>query len=390
MESPVVAIINNSCPPYRLALHRRFVREIQQIKFYSLLSHEKSDVAYAFREMEEINPVSFGEGESSATQAVGRNVRHEWQKGGRIIQWLKEHNTRAVVIGGYNDAGRLRIIRWCRRNNIPCMLQADSNIRGDTTSGVRGIIKRIVVGKVVRSCKAILPCGSMGRDYFIKYGARREDIFFVPYEPDYAMILNLPQSAIDAARQRFSLRDGRRRMVYSGRLIGVKRVDLLIDAFSAIASQRPEWDLLIVGDGPLRKELEARVPAGLHDRVQWTGFLDDQPAISAIYRQSDLLVLPSDHEPWAVVLNEAAAAGMAIIASDVVGAAAELVRDGANGRIFRKGDLAHLTQCLLDVTDPARIDGLKKSSRQVLTDWQKDGDPVKGMRAALKHVGVIP
>jgi glycosyltransferase involved in cell wall biosynthesis len=200
---------------------------------------------------------------------------------------------------------------------------------------------------------------------------------------------------VETARQRFGLAAGRRRIVYSGRLADVKRVDLLVDAFATVAGDRPDWDLLVVGDGPLREALAGRIPPALRGRVTWTGFLDDQETISALYKSCDVLVLPSEYEPWAVVINEAAAAGLAIVASDVVGAAAELVRDGVNGRTFPAGDGAALTAALRDVTAPDvtapdRADAMKAASAAVLADWRRRGDPVEGLRAALTYFHVLP
>ena len=102
------------------------------------------------------------------------------------------------------------------------------------------------------------------------------------------------------------------------------------------------------------------------------------------------LALPSDVEPWAVVINEAAAAGLASIASDVVGAAAELVRDGVNGRVFPAGDRSALIVALRDVTDPANADRMKAASALVLADWRRRADPVAGLRGALQSTGVLP
>jgi glycosyltransferase involved in cell wall biosynthesis len=147
--------------------------------------------------------------------------------------------------------------------------------------------------------------------------------------------------------------------------------------------------LVIIGDGVLSNELKARVPAALQWRVTWTGFIGDQARISAIYRASDVLICPSDYEPWAVVINEAAAAGLAIVASSVVGAAAELVKDGINGRLFPAGDLRALTECLRDVTSAGSINWLRAGSADVLADWQRRGDPVEGIRRALRFAGVI-
>ena len=62
------------------------------------------------------------------------------------------------------------------------------------------------------------------------------------------------------------------------------------------------------------------MPEALRSRVVWTGFLDHgEPAF--VYHSADVLVLPSDREPWALVIQEAMAAGLTVVASDVVGAA---------------------------------------------------------------------
>jgi glycosyltransferase involved in cell wall biosynthesis len=387
-DRPGVAIISNSQTPYRLHLHQRIVAEMPGIKLWSLYTHEKSNATWEFVAPAEIGPVLFGKGESSDDQDRLQGVFKEWWRGGKIIRWIKEHDIRFVVMMGYNDLGRMRLIRWLRLRRIPCFLFGDSNIHGDTAGGIKAIIKKIVVGWAVRSCSGVLTCGTLGQAYFAKYGAQRNRMFFFPYEPDYELVQKLSAEKIEETRKRFQLDASRRRIVYSGRFIPVKRVDLLIDAFLAIAERRPEWDLVLIGDGPLRQSLQAKVPAELTGRFIWTGFMDDQATISAIYRASDVLVLPSDYEPWALVINEAAAAGLAIVSSSVVGAAAELVQDGVNGRLFPRGDLAKLTESLLDVTEAGKIDKLKAGSKSILELWRKRGDPVQGLREAMDAVQI--
>jgi glycosyltransferase involved in cell wall biosynthesis len=386
---PAIAIISNSQTPYRLALHRRIARELTCVRLFSVYTHETSNSTWKFEAPSEIGPVLFGKGESCEDQDKLSRLPREWRRGGKIIAWLKQNDVKFVLVMGYNDVGRLRIIRWCRRHRVPCFLFGDSNIHGDTRSGSKAFAKQLVVSRIVRSCSGVFSCGSLGRDYFIKYGARPERIFYFPYEPDYKLIQSLPYKAVADVRQRFVLPPDRRRMVYSGRLVEVKRVDLLFAAFIAIANDRPQWDLVVVGDGSDREKLQAMVPLNLAHRFIWVGFIDDQAVVSAIYRASDVLVLPSDFEPWALVINEAAAAGMAIVSSTVVGAAAELVRDGVNGKLFAPGNLSELSKAILEVTDPAVIDRLKAGSEGVLADWRRRGDPVDGLLAALKSTGVV-
>ncbi len=389
MNPVPIAIVSNSHAPYRLHVHQRIVREIPEIKLSSLYTHETANAPWKFDEAADIGAVQFGKGEGTDHQSDLSGIPREWKRGGKIIDWMTENKIRFVAIMGYNDAGRVRIIRHCKKNNIPCWLWGDSNILGDRATGAKRIIKSLVVRKIVRSCAGIFCCGRLGREYFLKYGAKPDRILDFPVEPNYELIQKLPPIQIEQTRQRFNLPADRRRLVFSGRLATVKRADLLIDAFARIAAQRANWDLLLIGDGPLKQELQSRVPPDLMGRVFWTGFIDDQTTVSALYRCGDVLVLPSDYEPWALVINEAAAAGMAIVASDVVGAAAELVRDNVNGRLFPHGNLAALTNCLLDVTDPANINQMKSASAPVLADWRSRGDPVAGFRQALVLSGVI-
>lgn len=385
-----IALINNSQTPYRLAFHRRLARELDGVRIHSVFTHDVSSFAWTIENPEEINPIIFGPGEPAINQSRPSYALHELEKAGRIIAWMQATGIRAVVLGGYNDPGYLRIMRWCRRNQVPCLLFGDSNIRDDAVTGWRRIVKNTLLAYVIRSCAAFLACGSLGRAYYERYGAPADKIFYTPYEPDYALIQELSPALLDDVCRGRGLARGRRRIVFSGRLIPVKRVDLLIAAFTEIAEERPEWDLLIIGDGPQRKALESLVPSRLTNRVIWIGFLADQREISALYRISDVLALPSRKEPWALVVNEAAAAGMAIVCSDVVGAGAELVKDDVNGFVFPvSATPADVAKCLRTVTAPDRIDSYKRSSPDVLGAWRVAADPVDGLRHALRAVGVL-
>jgi glycosyltransferase involved in cell wall biosynthesis len=381
-----LAIVSNCLTPYRIAAHLRVVRELTAVHTWSLFTHEQGDAAWKLTAPDEINPVMFGPGEPVSGQPMLKNALKEWRRAGRIIRWLKDHQINVVAMMGYNDLGRVRIMRWCRRSRVPCLLCGDSNIRGDRVAGIKRLIKRMVVIPIVRGVDGILVCGSLGKDYFERYGGSRDRMFYFPYEPDYSLLQNVAPEAIDTAKMRLGMADQRRRFVYAGRLVPVKRVDLVIDAFARIAQQRPQWDLVIIGDGPLRKALRDRVPPELASRVIWAGFVGDPASMAAVYRACDVLVLASDNEPWAVVVNEATAAGLAVVCSDVVGAAAELVRDGVNGYLFPAGDLARLQAALLSASDETRIDGLKGQSSTVLMDWRRKADPVEGLATAIRAV----
>lgn len=385
----ILATIINAMTPYTLHLLRRIVSEIPEIELWNHCTHETSTSPWRITQTDPINSVLWGAGTTTYSQEQVLSQFDEFKKGGRIIQWFKERDVAAVVLHGYNDMGRLRILRWCHRHGVPVLLFGDSNILCDATTGTKARLKQAILPRILKRFSGVLVCGRLGVEYYVKYGTPRERIFLYPYEPDYELVRNIQPQTIQSASEKFSLPPDRRRLVFSGRLAPKKRPDLLLSAFERIADHRPQWDLLIIGDGPLRQQLQAQLPQRLSDRVRWTGFLDDQSLVAALYRLCDVLVLPSDYEPWALVVNEAVAAGLAVVASHVVGAAAELVRDGVNGRIFRRGDLDHLTECLMDVTDPQRIDALKSASADALSDWRSRADPIQGLRKALQYCGVL-
>jgi glycosyltransferase involved in cell wall biosynthesis len=382
-----LVIVANEQTPYRIHLHRRIALELAELRLSSLFTHEPTDGPRPYRHIDEIGPVLFGRGERASHQDRLWNQWREWRKGGRIIRWLAQRQVAAVVVFGYNDFGRVRLLRWCHRRGIPAFLWGDSNILGDNNSRLVRL-KRAVLPHVLGWCSGAFCCGRLGRQYFLRYGVPPERIYQMPYEADYDAIRGVPLEKVQQVRNRYGLVSERRRLLYVGRLVPAKRVDLLIRAFAAIAAQRPNWDLVIAGDGPLRETLQALVPGPLRTRVTWTGFLPEPADVAALYAGCDVLVLPSDYEPWGVVVAEACTR-LAIVASSVVGAAAELVQDGLNGRIFPAGELPQLAGALLEVTSADRIDAMKAASPRLLESWRRTADPVAGLRRALEDVGAL-
>lgn len=386
---PALAIVTHVLTPYRVAVHQRIVRELPQLKLYTVVTHDAADQPWSL-DAGDIGVVKFAApGEKVDDVRPLRYARAHYAKARRIADWARSAGVRAMVVNGYSDVTRLALMSWANRAGVPVFLASDSNARGDLATGMKRTVKNALLRWVIRKCAGILPFGSLGAEYFASRGADRARIFYFPAEPDYELIRQLPGQKLEEARARLGLDPKRRRLVTCGRMIGIKRVDLAIDGFAAIAARRPEWDLVVIGDGPLKAELQARVPAAVRDRVKWAGFVGDQSVISAVYRASDVLLHVADYEPWGLVINESVAAGMAVVSTDVVGATAELVRDGENGRVVPAGDLEALTGALLDVTDPARINRYKSASAARLADWRRKGDPVDGLRRALQSVGVL-
>lgn len=294
-----------------------------------------------------------------------------------------------VLLIGYRDPCRLRVMRWCRRSGVPVFAWSDINSRGSTETGWRARTKRQYVQWIDRQLNAWLVCGSVGQDYLGRFGIACERVFLSPCEPDYAQIDAIGDGQIQSARSRFTLSSSRRRLVCSGRFVPTKRFDLVIRAFCKIADALPEWDLVVAGDGAEGATLRAMVPDRLANRLIFTGFIADPDDVWAVYKACDVLVHLADHEPWGLIVNEAAACGLAIVCTDVVGAAVELVRDGFNGRIVKRDDVPQAVSALMDVTDPAKLDAFKVNSKTMLDAWRAKADPIEGFKQALTFAGVL-
>lgn len=384
-----LAIVSTVAAPYRVSQHLRIVRELgDEVELWSLVLFEHDWQPWDYELPPEIRPIVFGKGQYGSEK--NRYPFREWRKIGRVIRCLQENNIDMVITTGVSNPASLRLIRWCHRHNIPNFLFADANALGDKAGGIRRLIKNRYMKWVMKWITGLMPCGTRGKQYFERYGGNNKPCFFMPHEPDYGRIFQVSPEVRQATQVKFGLRPDRKRIVFSGRLAAVKGIDTLIDAFVEIAAKRPDWDLLIIGGGQLEQQLRERVPEALADRVVWAGFVNDRDELSALYTCAHVFVLPSRFEPWAVVVCEAAAAGLAMITSNMVGAGAELCREGVNGGIFPAGDVARLVELLLQITeDPARLQEMRTATLRVLDAWRRRGDPVQGVRLAMAHVGLL-
>lgn len=144
-----------------------------------------------------------------------------------------------------------------------------------------------------------------------------------------------------ALRRELGIADGEVAGVFVGRLIGLKRVDLLIRAWVGSGASL-KGPLFIVGDGPDRDELTAIANELAPDRIH---FLGPRDAPEQVLRGCDLFVLPSQREGQSVALLEAMACGLVPVVSDLEPNTA-VVEHGVNGFVFATDDLAELERTL--------------------------------------------
>jgi len=128
--------------------------------------------------------------------------------------------------------------------------------------------------------------------------------------------------------------------------------------------------LLIAGEGPLRAELEKNAASlGVSSRVRFLGFVN-QSQLPAVYTASDLMVLPSEFEPFGAVVNEAMCCGCVPVASDSCGAARDLVAPVSADLVFPCGDIEALAKILRDTSsNRTRLQALARAALAHIQTW---------------------
>jgi len=155
-------------------------------------------------------------------------------------------------------------------------------------------------------------------------------------------------------RQELSLADDCPVIGIVARLDPIKNHRCLFEAFQQVKETLPELQLLVVGDGPERKALEAVSGEGVR-------FLGNRGDVADIYRTLDLFVLPSDNEGISNTVLEAMATGLPVIAGQT-GGNPELIDDGVSGTLFATGNTAELEDAIsayLNSRKMARDHGIK-------------------------------
>ena len=177
---------------------------------------------------------------------------------------------------------------------------------------------------------------------------------------------------------------GERSFLFVGRMVPKKNLHTLIRAYGLYRSARGDLarGLVLVGDGPLRAEVGAQIAAlGLRDHVTLTGFLDP-PAVARAMNSALCLVTPSNEEQWGLVINEALAFDLPVVASTVVGATETLVRNGVNGFLVEADNAEGLAFMLGLVDDDEQLWRRLRDGARAMADR---GDIARFVEGACEH-----
>jgi glycosyltransferase involved in cell wall biosynthesis len=271
--------------------------------------------------------------EGARIPGLRRLLRHDYPFTPGLAGALRRAQPEVVVVSGWSTFASQRALVWCRTHRVPYILLVESHDLGPR-SGWRRAVKGAVVPRLIRGAASILVVGTAARESVIARGALPERV-------------RVFANTIDVSRW-------------------IERAERLP------ASEDEEVVVLSVGRAVPEKGFDVLAAACERAGVRLetvSGGLDEE-ALARRYVDADMFALLSRHEPWGVVVNEAAASGLPLVLSDRVGAAYDLLRDGQNGFLVPADDVDAAAAAIRKLADHAELRRrMGERSRELVSAW---------------------
>jgi glycosyltransferase involved in cell wall biosynthesis len=251
----------------------------------------------------------------------------------------------AVVVHGWRTAMMWQAAARCVLGRIPYLLRAETPAWSvpNVTQGPHSLRKRIrdiAVRSLIARASRLLALGAANERFYLRMGSDSAKIARVPYVVDNAAVAAAAHQGgrrRKATRERLGIGVHDVVLVGAGKLMPRKRP---LDVVRAMAALPGKVHLVWIGSGSVEAEMRGEAERlHLSDRVHLAGFLPSPEAWSML-GMADLFVCPSEAEPWGLVINEAVAAGLPVLASDQCGAAENLLVPDRTGEIVATGNVS--------------------------------------------------
>ena len=287
------------------------------------------------------------------------------------IQAIDSYNPDVILVYGWAWHSHLKIIRHYSKKKI-IWFRGDSTLL-DVPGGIKKIIRGLFLRWVYKHVDTALYVGERNKEYFQRFGLTPEQLIYAPHSVDNSRFSADHASAAATIRNRLGIPPSGIVILFAGKLEPKKDPFTLLAAFEAIEDQNAF--LIFAGNGILEGELKALAQKSRKQRSIFFLDFQNQSSMPALYQACDIFCLPSagPGETWGLAVNEAMAAGKAVVVSDKVGCAENLVKEGVNGSIFPHRNKSELASKLQDLTrNPQRLRDFGAASQNIIENWSFD------------------
>ncbi len=300
------------------------------------------------------------------------------RSGGFDALWLHGHNLAAyhVALAAAKSVGS------------PVLMRGETHL-GLATTPWKARLRRPLLGTFYKSCDGFLAIGSANRAYYLAMGVPAEKISLMPYTVDndrFTSISGMTPDERSEARAKLGISGDRPAVLYASKFMRRKHPDDVIRAAQRLAGEGLAFDLVMVGSGEMEGELRSLVAAGGPVGTVFPGFVNQQD-LPRVLGACDVFVLPSEDEPWGLIVNEAMCAGLPIVVANEVGCVPDLLREGENGHSFAARDIDGLASALRPIiADGDKRRAMSHRSREIIGGWSYQ-QCLEGLREQLAAIG---
>ena len=307
-----------------------------------------------------------------------------------LISELRQFHPHALWVHGHAYFTYILGILAANLLGIPVFMRCETHLLLNRSAVKQSLRQPLMALLYRRLCARCLAIGSRNREFYSSFGVPAQHIFDVPYVVDNDFFLSRASACRpqrEAIRREIGINQDVPIILFASKLTPRKRpLDLLL-AYHRLRQHGRQAALVFVGSGELEDVLRSFVADRQTPDVHFLGFRN-QSELPCLYAAADLFVLPSENEPWGLILNEVMCAGLPMVASDEIGAAPDLVHDGDNGFTFPAGDVDTLTERLATlISDAALRDEMGRRSLEIISSWNLDRC-AEGVLAALRSLKV--
>ncbi len=288
----------------------------------------------------------------------------------------------ALWIHGHGVGANLIALAAAKSIGIPVFMRCETHL-GLPRVGWKAALRKPLMSAFYRSLNGFLAIGSANRNFYRAMGVPDNRISLMPYTVDNARFTQ--KSALSdehrrATRERLKISGYRPAILYVSKFMRRKHPDHLVQAAKRLSAEGLDFDLVLAGNGEMQAELEQLTRDLPH--VVMPGFINQQE-MPTLLGACDIFVLPSEDEPWGLIVNEAMCAGLPVVASSEVGCSVDLIEDGGNGQTFRAGDVDGLTNALRPIVSDANLrKAMSARSRELIGRWSYR-ECLEGLREAV-------
>ena len=288
----------------------------------------------------------------------------------------------ALWIHGHGVGANLIALAAAKSIGIPVFMRCETHL-GLPRVGWKAALRKPLMSAFYRNLDGFLAIGSANRDFYRAMGVPDNRISLMPYTVDNARFTQ--KSALSdehrrATRERLKISGDRPAILYVSKFMRRKHPDHLVQAAKRLSAEGLDFDLVLAGNGEMQAELEQLTRDLPH--VVMPGFINQQE-MPTLLGACDIFVLPSEDEPWGLIVNEAMCAGLPVVASSEVGCSVDLIEDGGNGQTFRAGDVDGLTNALRPIVSDANLrKAMSARSWELIGRWSYR-ECLEGLREAV-------